>query len=364
LRGISSRAMAYTEEDHMYQAGDTTYQYDVDGFLMSKTKGGTEKTEYAYSSKGELLQVKLPDGRIIEYVYDPFGRRIAKMVNGTVTEKYLWQGTTTLLAVYDGSNNLLMRFEYADIWAPLSMSKNGITYYLTYDQAGSLRVVTDASGNVVKRIDYDSFGNIINDTNPSFDIPLGFAVGLFDRDTGLVKFGFRDYDPDIGRWTAKDPIGFWGGDTDLYGYCLNNPINLVDPWGLIWVTVGYDYHIKRSALRLYLNRWTEQIGKGMKPTMPGASEKEWVGLKRDIIQEWQSDPDNPCRDKEYPLGARRRILQTWTVFMYNWDVPILLNKPLEDGFWYYTWDPLVPNYTYKEFPNTTYENIFYWRQGP
>jgi uncharacterized protein RhaS with RHS repeats len=42
----------------------------------------------------------------------------------------------------------------------------------------------------------------------------------------------RDYDPDVGRWTAKDPIGFEGGDTDLYGYCLNNPICLVDPLGL------------------------------------------------------------------------------------------------------------------------------------
>ncbi|MCK4729630.1 MAG: RHS repeat-associated core domain-containing protein, partial [Desulfobacterales bacterium] len=63
-------------------------------------------------------------------------------------------------------------------------------------------------------------------------IPFGFAGGLHDRDTGLVRFGFRDYDPDIGRWTAKDPIFFAGGDTDLYGYCLNNPINLIDPLGL------------------------------------------------------------------------------------------------------------------------------------
>jgi uncharacterized protein RhaS with RHS repeats len=47
-----------------------------------------------------------------------------------------------------------------------------------------------------------------------------------------VRFGFSDYDLDIGRWTAKDPVGFAGGDTDLYGYCLNDPVNLVDPFGL------------------------------------------------------------------------------------------------------------------------------------
>jgi RHS repeat-associated protein len=86
---------------------------------------------------------------------------------------------------------------------------------------------------VVKRIDHDSFGNIIADTNEAFKIPFGFAGGLHDRDTGLVRFGLRDYDPDVGRWTAKDPIFFAGGDTDLYGYVLNDPVNLIDPSGLI-----------------------------------------------------------------------------------------------------------------------------------
>jgi RHS repeat-associated protein len=92
-------------------------------------------------------------------------------------------------------------------------------------------VVADSAGNVVKRIDYDSFGNIIADTNPAFEVPFGFAGGLYDPDTELVRFGYRDYDPDVGRWTAKDPIFFAGGDTDLYGYVLNDPINRVDPYG-------------------------------------------------------------------------------------------------------------------------------------
>ena len=231
LRGISSRTMAYTEEDHMYQTGDTTYQYDVDGFLMSKTKG-TEKTEYAYSSRGELLQAKLPDGRVIDYYHDPLGRRIAKAVNGVITEKYLWQNLIRLLAVYDGNDNLLMRFDYADGRMPVAMTSAGNTYYLTYDQVGSLRVISDVSGNVVKQIEYDAFGNIINATNPSFTIPFGFAGDFYDQDTGLVRFGLRDYDPDIARWTSKDPIGFKAGYTDLYSYCLNNPINFIDPLGL------------------------------------------------------------------------------------------------------------------------------------
>ncbi|MDY7038731.1 MAG: hypothetical protein SV375_21580, partial [Thermodesulfobacteriota bacterium] len=112
LRGIAGRSFTYSDEDHLLTAGATTFQYDVDGFLAQKTSG-TDVTEYDYSTRGELLSVNLPDGRLIEYVHDPLGRRIARMVDGVTVEKYLWQGLTRLLAVYDGSDNLLMRFDYA-----------------------------------------------------------------------------------------------------------------------------------------------------------------------------------------------------------------------------------------------------------
>jgi RHS repeat-associated protein len=174
----------------------------------------------------------LPDGTVVSYDYDPMGRRIAKRVNGTIVEKYLWSGRIMLLAVYDGNDNLIMRFNYADDRVPYSMEYLGQTYYLMYDQIGSLRAVVDSDGLIVKRIDYDSFGNVILDTDPSFKVPIGFAGGLYDADTGLVRFGFRDYDPAIGRWTAKDPIDFAGGSVNLYEYVQSDPINLFDPLGL------------------------------------------------------------------------------------------------------------------------------------
>jgi RHS repeat-associated protein len=112
------------------------------------------------------------------------------------------------------------------------MTQGGTTYYLAYDQVGSLRLITDNVGNSIKRVDYDSFGNIISDSNPSFAIPFGFAGGLHDPDTKFVRFGYRDYLPEIGKWTAKDPILFAGGDSNLYGYVANDPVNWIDPWGL------------------------------------------------------------------------------------------------------------------------------------
>jgi RHS repeat-associated protein len=78
---------------------------------------------------------------------------------------------------------------------------------------------------------FDEFGNVLVDTNPSFQ-PFGFAGGLYDADTGLVWFGARDYDALIGRWTAKDPTLFGGGQENLYVYVNSDPLNFVDVDGL------------------------------------------------------------------------------------------------------------------------------------
>ena len=138
----------------------------------------------------------------------------------------------TLANTHYKNNNLVQRFEYASAHMPVAMTYNSQKYYLHYDQVGSLRAVSDTSHNIVKEITYDTFGSILTDTNPSFKVPFGFAGGLYDTDTKLTRFGYRDYDAYTGKWTAKDPIGFAGGDSNLYGYVLGDPVNFVDPMGL------------------------------------------------------------------------------------------------------------------------------------
>jgi len=71
---------------------------------------------------------------------------------------------------------------------------------------------------------------VLQDTNPGFQ-PFGFAGGLYEAATGLVRFGARDYDAESGRWTSKDPIRFDGG-VNLFGYAENDPINNFDLNGL------------------------------------------------------------------------------------------------------------------------------------
>ena len=96
---------------------------------------------------------------------------------------------------------------------PYAMEReDGATASLSYDQVGSLRVVADAGGNVIKEVLYDPFGGIIVDSNPGFHVPIGFAGGLHNRDLGFVRFGWRDYDTFTSRWAAPDSLGFAGCD--------------------------------------------------------------------------------------------------------------------------------------------------------
>ena len=154
-------------------------------------------------------------------------------------EKYLWRGKTTLLAIYDGNDNLLMLFQYADARMPLAMSKNGTNYYLCYDQAGiapnRFRYVRQRGEGTRLRF----FRKCHLRFQPDVFVPFAFAGGQYDPDTGLVHFGARDYDPGSGMWTAKDPIGFKGGDTNLYGYVQQDPVNWIDPSGLkVTITIN------------------------------------------------------------------------------------------------------------------------------
>ncbi len=207
-RGITAQSSTYNLGDQLQSAGTTTYEYDADGYLKKKTETAGVTT-YSYSSQGRLLEVVTPS-KTITYKHNAIGNRVAKLVNGIVTEKYLWLDKTTLLATYDATDTLKQRYQYTDSNTPTSFTQSGLTYYIVTDHLGSPRVITNSAGGVVKKLEYDSFGNVIGDSNPGFVIPFGFAGGLFDVDTGLVRFGFRDYDADVGRWTATGSDWVWG----------------------------------------------------------------------------------------------------------------------------------------------------------
>ena len=154
-------------------------------------------------------------------------------MNGTLTEGFLYDGQLEPVAELDGSGNVVEQFVYGTHPnVPDYILKGGVEYRVITDQVGGpVLIVNAGTGAIAEQIGYDAWGNVTSDSNPGFQ-PFGFAGGLYDSDTGLVHFGARDYDPQTGRWISKDPILFAGGETSLYGYAGNDPINFIDPSGL------------------------------------------------------------------------------------------------------------------------------------
>ena len=268
----STTTGTYDAQDRLTQYGTTGYAYTANGELLSATTGG-QTTSYQYDVLGNLKSVVGPTGFTIEHLVDGQNRRIGKKVNGTLTQGFLYddeqssdeildvktpealireQGSVSPrrvngsllsgslyndhinpIAELDATGSVVSRFVYGTkINVPDYLIKGGVIYRIISDDLGSPRLIINTSdGTVAQRMDYDEFGNVLSDTNPGFQ-PFGFAGGHYDQQTGLVRFGARDYDAVTGKWTVKDPILFKGGDTNVYAYVINDPINSFDSNGL------------------------------------------------------------------------------------------------------------------------------------
>jgi RHS repeat-associated protein len=240
----------YDAQDRLTAYGTTTYAYTANGELQSATTSG-QTTTYQYDVLGNLLGFSPPSGTQVGYVVDGRNRRVGKKVNGILVQGFLYQNGLRPIAELDGNNNVVSRFVYSSPFGvPDYLVKGANTYRIIADQLGSPRLVVDAAtGAIAQRLDYDAFGNVLQDTNPGFQ-PFGFGGGLYDKDTKLVRFGARDYDPATGRWTTKDPLRFRGGGANLYGYVLGDPVNQVDVAG-----VGPVEWFRKTVIGKLLDRW-------------------------------------------------------------------------------------------------------------
>jgi RHS repeat-associated protein len=233
-----SGTATYDPQDRLLTYGNRSYAYTLNGELSTKTQGG-QSNGYTYDALGDLLAVNLAGGTQISYVVDGLNRRIGKKVGGSLVVGLLYGDGPAPLAQLDGTGKIVSSFIYGTGNAPDALIQDGVSYRIVTDHLGSVRWVINAkTGAVAQRLDYDVFGRVMLDTSPGFQ-PFGFAGGLYDYQTGLVRFGARDYDAETGRWTSKDPVGFDGGDTNLYGYALADPVNLTDADGLAVGAPGF-----------------------------------------------------------------------------------------------------------------------------
>src|SRR5262249_37473306 len=116
-----------------------------------------------------------------------------------------------------------------DLFASTDAAGSNTSWYLT-DLLGSVRQNVGANGTPANTITYDSFGEILTETAPVDRFK--YTSREWDSEIGLQFNRARYYGPSIGRWISEDPIGFSGGDSNLYRYVTNEPTNTTDPSGL------------------------------------------------------------------------------------------------------------------------------------
>jgi RHS repeat-associated protein len=141
-----------------------------------------------------------------------------------ITVEFMTDGNGTAQTVYTHGPN-------TD--EPLALERNNQYAYYHTDGLGSIVSLTDGARNVLQTYAYDSFGGITPTT--AFRNTFTYTGREYDEETGLYFYRARYYDPKLGRFLNPDPIGFEGGDTNLYAYVGNNPVNRTDPQG----TMGF-----------------------------------------------------------------------------------------------------------------------------
>jgi RHS repeat-associated protein len=233
----SATVATYDDQDRIPTYNGASFNHNANGHRVSRIASG-QTTTYGYDESGNLKSVTLPGGGgVVTYQIDGMGRRVGRTKNGD-TRRYLLDDGNRLIAEYNQAGNIVSQYVYLTrSHVPDFMIQGSNVYRFVTDQLGSVRLVVNvngstASGSVVQEIVYDAWGQVTS-VSSAFDQPFGFAGGIWDRDTGLVHFGAREYDPETGRWFQKDPIQFDGGDTNLYGYVGGDPVNRIDPDGRV-----------------------------------------------------------------------------------------------------------------------------------
>jgi RHS repeat-associated protein len=227
-----------------------TYTYDQVGNRLTKAPDTppsiNETTQYSYDDENRLTGVQVTRNNKIKqlsFTYDPFGRRISKTIVqdqiGTDcqspnvcprTISYVYDGQNIIME-YDQSGNIIAKYTHGpNIDEPLAVQQSANTYYYHADGLGSITGLSNSSGSIVQTYSYDSFGNMTATGN--IRQPFTYTGREYDHATEMYFYRARYYDPKVGRFVTKDPIGFDGGDVNLYAYVSNDPINWIDPDGL------------------------------------------------------------------------------------------------------------------------------------
>ena len=262
------RQFIYYHDGSLIRLDDEYFAWTEKGQLKA-IYDRSRRCEFAYGTDTRLDCAFLPSGRVVAYEYGKELMPVRVSEDSEPVAEYEWEDLLRLIRYIDIRNGLVYTFSYGRPRVPQAVTITGkpdvmeattgiradrLTLHIGVDQVDSIRMLATPERRLVKYVEYDSFGNVTRDTRPKLRFPLGFACGLNDAYTGFVRFGFRDYHPLVGRFTATDPVGYTGGDNDLWDYCVDDPVSLNDPTGLnpLWGTFGKFLLGKAGSLGLGL----------------------------------------------------------------------------------------------------------------
>lgn len=227
---------AYNANNQLTSWGTANLFYDVNGNM---TSDGTHS--YAWDARNHMKQID--SGTTASFVYDPLGRRVSKNILGTTTN-FLYDGANTVQEIIGGTNTANSLAGGLDEVFQRTDSA-GARSFLT-DALGSSIALADSTGTIQTQYSFDPFGNT---TTSGASTTSSFAYTGRELDsTGLYFNRARYYNTTLQRFISEDPIGFSGGDTNLYAYVWNSPTNFVDPGGQF----GWPRHVQitNDALRM------------------------------------------------------------------------------------------------------------------
>lgn len=212
ITGVKANGYGYDLNGNTTSKSGMIFTYDQTN-RMSQAENGTVTADYKYDGKGQRA-VKEVDGITTIFIFDKGGKLIAEAdATGVVQKDYVYYGNLPVtLATNTG--------------APA-------VYYYHNDHLGTPQVMTDQSQMIAWSGDYEAFGEVEVGAS-TVDSSLRFPGQYFDQETNLYYNYFRDYDPSIGRYITSDPIGLRGG-INTYTYVENNPLNWIDPFGLVGI---------------------------------------------------------------------------------------------------------------------------------
>ncbi len=200
--------------------------YDLNGNETSAITATSTNT-YEWDAADRLVAINNGPNRS-EFMYDGMGRRvrIVEKANAIIQtdKRFLWCETELCEERDSGGGTVTKRF------FARGEQISGTNYYLTRDHVGSVREMTDGTGSLRARYEYDPYGRRTK-VSGDVDADFVFTGHYYHATSGLYLTLYRAYDCETGRWLSRDPIAESAG-LNLYGYVLNSPINFVDPYGL------------------------------------------------------------------------------------------------------------------------------------